>query len=108
MMFQLGEVIVTPRASQALADSALSLDELLARHQAGDWGDVSSAERRLNDEGVVKRFNLVSNYHTPHGDRLTVVTRADRGSTFVHLAPDTRPGAAAVVPVMAPAEQSAV
>ena len=51
-MFQLGEVIVTPRASLALADSALSLDDLLARHGVGDWGDVSAAERRLNDEGV--------------------------------------------------------
>lgn len=107
-MFQLGEVIVTPRASQALADSALSLDDLLARHGAGDWGDVSAAERRLNDEGVAKRFNLVSSYRTPRGDRLTVVTRADRGSTFVHLAPDTRPGASPTAPAMAPAEQSAV
>jgi hypothetical protein len=91
MKFQLGEVLVTPRASQALAASSQSLDELLARHQSGDWGDVSAAERRLNDEGIAKRFNLVSNYRTRGGERLMVVTRADRGSTFVHLAPDARP-----------------
>ena len=107
-MFQLGEVIVTPRASQALAESDQSLDELLARHRSGDWGDVSAAERRLNDEGVAKRFNLVSNYRTRCGDRLTVVTRADRGSTFVHLAPDTRPGSSPATPARAPAEQSTV
>lgn len=107
-MFQLGEVIVTPRAMQALAESALSLEDLLARHQSGDWGDISAAERRLNDEGVAQRFNLVSTYRTRHGDRLTVVTRADRGSTFVHLAPDTRPGASLAAPAMAPAEQSVV
>ncbi|MGD9646864.1 MAG: hypothetical protein AB7U73_14205 [Pirellulales bacterium] len=91
MKFQLGEVLVTPRASQVLAANSQSLDELLARHQSGDWGDVSAAERRLNDEGVVKRFNLVSNYRTPGGERVMVITRADRESTFVHLAPDSRP-----------------
>ena len=107
-MFQLGEVIVTPRARQVLDDSALSLDDLLARHQSGDWGEVSAAERRLNDEGIAKRFNLVSNYGTRRGDRLTVVTRADRGSTFVHLALDSRPGVTPAAHARAPAEQSAV
>ncbi len=104
MKFQLGEVVVTPRASQALAASAQTLDELLARHQSGDWGEVTAAERQLNDEGIDQRFNLVSNYRTCRGERLTVVTRADRGSTFVHLAVDARPTAAALAPV----EQSQV
>jgi hypothetical protein len=108
MKFQLGVVIVTPRATQALAESALSLDDLLARHQSGDWGDISAAERRLNDEGVAQRFNLVSTYRTRRGDRLTVVTRADRGSTFVHLSMDSRPAASAAAPARQPVEQSAV
>ena len=91
MKFPLGEILVTPRARQALAASRQSIEELLARHQAGDWGEVTIDERRLNDEGIAKRFNLVSAYRTHSGQRLTIVTKADRATTLVHLSPDIRP-----------------
>ncbi|MBX9789899.1 MAG: hypothetical protein K2Y37_13360 [Pirellulales bacterium] len=91
MKFPLGEILVTPRARQALAASSQSIEELLARHQSGDWGEVTVDERRLNDEGVTKRFNLVSAYRTGNGERLMIVTKADRTTTLVHLSPDIRP-----------------
>jgi hypothetical protein len=86
MQFEVGEIIVTPAANDALATNGLTLDDLLARHQAGDWGDVSAQIREVNQRGLVERFNLHSTYRMPDGRRVIVVTNRDRTTTMVHLA----------------------
>jgi hypothetical protein len=85
MRFELGEIVVTPAASAALAASGLSLETLLARHQQGDWGDVSAQVREVNARGLVDGFNLQSTYTLSDGRRLIVVTIRDRSATMVHL-----------------------
>ena len=90
MKFQVGEVVITPAASAALEANALSIEDLLARHQVGDWGDVSQQLRTVNDRGLVEQFNLQSTYVLPTGERLVVVTNRDRTLTMVHL--DSRAG----------------
>jgi len=85
--FEIGEVVVTSRAEMALRAWGLPLDSLLARHQAGDWGDVSELERQCNDEGILRRYNLVSHFRTPSGELIMITTRADRSYTMVHLGP---------------------
>jgi hypothetical protein len=85
--FPLGEVLATPRALEALTAAGLTLDEMLDRHRAGDWGDISAAQRRVNDSGVASFCHLASAYLLPDGQRLTVFTRGDRTHTLVHLAP---------------------
>lgn len=88
--FVLGEVIVTPRARQVLGRAGLTADEILARHGAGDWGDVSDEQWGLNELALHERFNLISAYATPEGERVTVFTKNDRSFTLVHLAPVLR------------------
>ena len=83
--FEAGEVVITPAASAALEAGGHKLDDLLARHQAGDWGDVSEQVRAGNERGLVERFNLQSAYVVPSGQRLVVVTNRDRTLTMVHL-----------------------
>ena len=90
MKFSLGQIVVTPKAEEALHDWGQSAESLLARHQSGDWGDVSDEQRRVNEDGLGKRFNLVSCYHTPSGQSLTVFTKADRSFTLVHISLDRR------------------
>lgn len=85
--FPLGQIVVTPRAAEVLRAAGQTSDALLARHQAGDWGDVDEHERALNEAGIDQRFNLVSNYLMPQGERLTIVTQADRSYTLIHLGP---------------------
>jgi hypothetical protein len=85
MKFPLGEVYVTPRAHEVLNACGRRPEELLARHQAGDWGDVSPEERQLNEEALHQSISLISNYNVETGHRLTVFTRADRTCTFVHV-----------------------
>jgi len=83
--FDVGQVVITPTASAVLDASGQRLAELLARHQAGDWGDVSDHERSVNERGLIEQFNLQSSYALQPGRRLVVVTNGERTLTMVHL-----------------------
>jgi len=85
--FDVGQVIVTPTASRALEASGQSADEVVLRHQSGDWGDVSEQERQVNEEALRRSYNLLSIYRTPAGQRVTIVTKGDRSLTLVHIDP---------------------
>lgn len=83
--FALGQVVPTPRALETLDSAGMSLDAFLARHQAGDWGDVSPAQRQLNDQAARSEGHVSSTFVLPHGERLTIFTRGDRVHTLVHV-----------------------
>ena len=85
--FELGQVIVTPTACEALNAEGHTVDELLSRHCAGDWGDVSAHERTVNDQGLDAPMSLQSIYRMPSGKKVSFVTRSDRSLTLVHLLP---------------------
>lgn len=85
MRFDVGEIIVTPAASEALSANGQTLDGLLARHMACDWGDVSPQVRAVNERGLLEQFNLQSSYSMPDGRRLVVVTNHERTATMIHL-----------------------
>jgi hypothetical protein len=87
MRFEVGEIVITPAASDALAANGQTLDELLERHRAGDWGEVSEQVRSVNERGLVERFNLHSTYVMPDGRRIVVVTNCQRTATMIHLDP---------------------
>ncbi len=83
--FDTGRVVVTPAAAAALEAQGRTIDDVLARHRAGDWGDVTEQLRTINDRGLVECFNLQSAYAVGHGQRLVVVTNRDRTLTMIHL-----------------------
>jgi hypothetical protein len=83
--FEVGEIVITPAASAALKAEGQSITDLLSRHRAGDWGDVSDQVRIVNDRGLVEQFNLQSTYQLENGSRLVVVTNRDRTLTMVHI-----------------------
>ena len=101
--FTLGRVLATPGALRALDDAeqgrghgarrsgadglpARSLaTELLARHVAGDWGDLDAADRRANEDALAADARLLSAYVLPSGVRLWVITEADRSATTLLL-----------------------
>ncbi len=87
MKFEVGEIVITPAASAALEANGHSVDELLARHQAGDWGDVSDQVRTVNQRALVEQFNVQSVFAVSSGQRVVVVTNRDRSLTMVHLDP---------------------
>ncbi|QDZ29559.1 hypothetical protein [Noviherbaspirillum sp. UKPF54] len=48
-LFAIGQVIVTPRAAASLLQAGIAPADLLARHQHGDWGDLTATEIAAND-----------------------------------------------------------
>ncbi|HWG33965.1 MAG TPA: hypothetical protein VN650_07335 [Gemmatimonadaceae bacterium] len=59
----------------------------LRRHVAGDWGDVGAEDWKANDEALVTGERLLSAYVVRLGERLWIITEADRSLTTV-LLPD--------------------
>jgi len=85
--FPLGSLVATPAALKALADSGQSPADFLDRHAKGDWGDVSKGDARLNDAAVRDEERILSAYKTLKGERIWIITEADRSSTCI-LLPD--------------------
>lgn len=86
-LFRLGRLAATPGALDALEQSGQQPAHFLARHAAGDWGEVCAEDRRLNDLAVADGSRLLSAYHTAKGVKLWVITEADRSQTTL-LLPD--------------------
>lgn len=75
--FELGQVVATPGALQALAESGESALDLIRRHADGDWGDVDNHDKQMNDESLVLGGRLLSAYKLRSGERLYVITEAE-------------------------------
>jgi hypothetical protein len=83
--FPLGRVVATPGALNALEKAEQLPAEFLDRHVNGDWGDVPDADKQENDLSVEKGFRILSAYTTSAGDRIWVLTDADRSATIILL-----------------------
>ena len=84
-LFPLGAVVATPGALEALETAGHSPAEFLSRHVAGDWGEVGSEDRRANDEAVVKSERVLSAYRMKTGEKIWIITEADRSATTILL-----------------------
>jgi hypothetical protein len=85
--FHLGHHSLTPGAQWALLENNASPTEFLARHARGDWGDVSEHDRAENEFAIGKEFRIWSVYPLPDGEKIWVITEADRSRTTI-LLPD--------------------
>lgn len=83
--FPLGQVVATPGALSVLEARGLSAFDLLARHQAGDWGDVPPEDARANELALQRGYRLLSSYTLAPGLRIWVITESDRAATTVLL-----------------------
>jgi hypothetical protein len=82
--FPLGQIVATPAALDACGEAGISPAALLARHVAGDWGDVSPADARENELSVRRGFRILSSY-AAGDERLWIITEADRSRTTLLL-----------------------
>ena len=79
--FPLGQTLATPGALEALQKSGQSPTEFLQRHARCDWGDVCAQDHNANEDALVHGARLFSVYHTSAGDRLWLITEADRSAS---------------------------
>lgn len=91
--FCLGRIVITPGAIAAMERSGEDPLLFIVRHGRGDWGEVNSADEAMNNAAVAnegdpdRRYRVLSAYQTSLGERIWVITEADRSSTCV-LLPD--------------------
>jgi hypothetical protein len=83
--FNLGKLVATPGALEALVEAAQSPMDFLNRHVRGDWGDVCGEDHQANEDALRYGARLLSVYRTAKGTKIWVITEADRSSTCVLL-----------------------
>ena len=83
--FALGQTFITPGAEEALQVAGQTAIEFLRRHMSGDFGELSDDDLCENEFALRKGFRLLSNYHIGNGQRLWIVTEADRSATTILL-----------------------
>jgi hypothetical protein len=84
-LFALGQVVATPGALAALEKAGQQPGDFLARHVNGDWGEVPPEDVKENEFSLKHGFRLLSAYRTSAGEKLWVITEADRSSTCILL-----------------------
>ncbi len=85
--FALGQIVMTPGAAAAFAATGERPFPFLARHQQGDWGEVSPEDAAENNFSVTHGFRILSSYALRDGTRIWILTEADRSATTI-LLPD--------------------
>lgn len=83
--FDLGRLVATPGALEALVDAEQTPVEFVARHVRGDWGEVCEEDKQANEEALQHGERLLSAYRTRKGVKLWIITEADRSSSCVLL-----------------------
>jgi hypothetical protein len=83
--FALGQTYVTPGAEEALMIAGQTGIEFLRRHMSNDWGDLSDDDVRENELSLKEGFRLLSAYRTAKGQKLWIITEADRSATTILL-----------------------
>ena len=83
--FSLGQVLLTPGATEALFTAQQVPPEFLLRHVHGDWGDLCAEDRQENARSLRVGSRLLSAYQTRREEKLWVITEWDRSATTLLL-----------------------
>lgn len=83
--FALGQTYMTPGAEEALMIAGQTGIEFLRRHMSNDWGELSAEDVRENELSLKEGFRLLSAYRTVKGQKLWIITEADRSATTILL-----------------------
>lgn len=84
--FELGQIVATPGALQAIRSSGQTPSQFLRRHINGDWGEhLDGHDYKQNQIALREGGRLVSAYQTRAGEDIWVITECDRSSTCLLL-----------------------
>ena len=77
--FELGQVVATPGALEALEQSRQSPSEFLKRHLRFEQGDLCAEDHELNAAALQDGGRILSAFNTTTGVKLWVITEAEDG-----------------------------
>jgi hypothetical protein len=75
--FDLGPIVSTPGALDALRACNADPLQYLRRHAAGDWGDLDETDKAANAAAITSGARIMSVYTLPDGQKLWVITDAE-------------------------------
>ena len=81
----LGETFITPGAQEALEIADETAIQFLRRHMSADWGEISEDDVQENELSLREGFRLLSAYRTVKGQKIWVITEADRSAATILL-----------------------
>jgi len=75
--FSIGKLLATPAAMEALQEADIEIIDLVERHIAKDWGDLSDDDKKLNDEALHDGSRILSAYILDKtGVKIWIITEA--------------------------------
>jgi hypothetical protein len=83
--FPLGRLYLTQGAIEALEDSGQSAQDFISRHARLEQGELCGDDHRENLFSVGKQLRIFSAFKTVRGEKLWVITEADRSATTLLL-----------------------
>ena len=83
--FELGLVVATPGALRALEAAGEQPKLYIERHVGGDFGEVDAEDKAANERAIHSGLRILSAYTLKTGERLWIISEADRSSTCLLL-----------------------
>jgi hypothetical protein len=84
-LFELGQIVATPGALDALEKVGDTPFTFLHRHIQGDWGDLADEDKEANVFSITHGNRILSSYLLTDKSKLWIITEADRSSTTLLL-----------------------
>lgn len=81
-LFELGLTTKTWGVNKFLKDK--ELNELVTRHQYGDWESMAEEDRLENEKSLNRKLRIFSSYIV-RGKKIWIITEADRSATTILL-----------------------
>lgn len=78
--FAVGSVAISPGVAREIDPGCMY--SALARHAAGDWGDIAEADRRANAHALACRGRIISAHHSG-SKKFWIVTDAGHSHTRI-------------------------
>jgi hypothetical protein len=85
ILFQLGEIVLTPGAQDALEKSGQSAREFLLKHGSGEWNEMQQCDLDMNVTSVSNKGMIFSTYKLLDGTEINIKTDAGHKVTTVYL-----------------------
>ncbi len=77
-LFDLGQIVGTPGAIDALRAANQDPSEFLDRHSTGDWGTMDEEDTAANDQAVMDGTRIFSAYVLKTGVKIWLITENNR------------------------------
>lgn len=84
-LFSLGQIVATPALLRHFEQHQIDARHYLKRHVTGDFGDIDEEDKAENQLSIKQGFRILSAY-TIAGERVWIITEADRSATTLMFA----------------------